>query len=83
MSVWLPPVFFLAAFVCYLGALLTGIRLGPERIGAAPTPRQFWTAWIPGEFTARGRKLRQRVGLLTVAGTVLWALALVLSHFVN
>jgi hypothetical protein len=82
MIVWLLPVFFLAAFLCYLAALLTGITLGPERIGAAPTRRAFWTAWIPGEFTSRGRTLRRRVGLLTAAGTVLWAVALILSHII-
>src|SRR5687768_8679514 len=51
-------------------------KLGPERL-VPPTKRQFWTAWIPGEFTARGRRLRRRITLLGLAGAILLGSALV------
>jgi hypothetical protein len=76
MKVWLSPALFLAAFVGFLMALLTGTKLGPERM-VPPTKRQFWTAWIPGEFTARGQRLRRRITLLGLAGAILLGSALV------
>jgi hypothetical protein len=75
MSVWLAPVLFFASSLCFLAALLTGIKLGPERL-SAPTKRQFWT-WIPGEFTPRGQRLRRRVTLLQIVGALLLVSALV------
>ena len=83
MGVWLQLALFLAAFWCFLTAMLAGRKLGPERIGAPPTPRQSWTAWIPGEFTPRGRQLRQHIGRLMLGGTLLLASGLVLSRFLE
>jgi hypothetical protein len=68
----------LAALICFVGALLTGARLGSERIGPTPTRRQFWTGWIPGEFTPRGQQLRRRIGGLAVVGAILLASAILL-----
>jgi hypothetical protein len=75
MNVWLAPALFLAAFVCFVTALLIGTKLGAERL-VAPTKRQFWTGWIPGEFTPRGQRLRRRIGVLGLVGGILLASAL-------
>jgi hypothetical protein len=78
VSAWLPPAFFLVAFMCFMGALITGSRLGPERIGTPPTQRQFWTGWIPGEFTPRGQQLRRRMTGFVLLGVILVAAAILI-----
>jgi hypothetical protein len=75
---WIPPVLFLAAFVCFVGILVLATRLGSERIGPAPTRRQFWTGWIPGEFTPHGQQLRRRINGLGLVGALLLACAILL-----
>lgn len=78
MTKWIPSILFFAAFLCFIVALFMGTKLGSERVGTAPTRRQFMTGWIPGEFTSRGKQLRRRVNRVALLGTILLASAILL-----
>ena len=64
---------FLGAIGCFVGAIVLMMRLGRERLEPPSTRRQFWTGWMPGEFTPAGVRLRKRITTLFIAG---WALSI-------
>lgn len=72
------------ALVCYVSAALCFVRffwlttqLAAERT-VAPTPRELWTGWIPGEFTAAGARMRRRMTVLFILGIALMVVGFVL-----
>ena len=70
---------FLAAVLCCLDFFRLGSKLGSERIGPI-TQRQFWTMWMPGEFTAKGQLLRRRINTRFVLGAVFLLAGLLLGR---
>jgi hypothetical protein len=65
-------VCYVAAALCFVRIFWLASRLAAERI-VAPTPSEFRTGSIPGEFTPAGVRLRQRMTVLFNLGVVLLA----------
>jgi hypothetical protein len=70
-------VCFVAAALCFVRMFWLATRLATERI-VPPTPSEFRTGWIPGEFTPAGARIRHRMTVLFVLGFVLLAVGFVL-----
>jgi hypothetical protein len=72
VRLFLSLVCYVAAALCFIRVFWLAARLAPERT-VAPTPREFWTGWIPGEFTPAGARLRQRITVMCILGVVFLA----------
>ena len=72
MRLILTLVCYVAAALCFVRVFWLATHLAAERI-VAPTPREFWTGWIPGEYTPAGARLRQRITMLFILGLVFMA----------
>jgi hypothetical protein len=76
---FLALVSYVCGAACFVRFFLLAPRLAPERI-APPSRREFWTAWLPGEFTPAGQRLRLRMTRLFLVGWILLMLGIWLSH---
>jgi hypothetical protein len=58
---------------CFIRLLVLAPRLAGHRIGV-PTKRQFWTSWLPGDFTPEGELLRGKITRSFIVGWIFLAL---------
>lgn len=67
MRVLLPILCYLLAAATFVAMSIVGRGLVAERV-REPSRREFWTRWIPGDFTPAGRRLRRKVTVLFFLG---------------
>lgn len=59
---------FLAGAGACFRALTLMPRLGREKKGDPLSRKRFWMAWMPGEFTPEGRRLRSDINWWLLLG---------------
>ena len=69
---------FVVGALAIIRAFLLSTRLSSQRV-RVPTQREFWTGWIPGDFTPEGQRLRARITRLFLLSLAMLVVGLLLS----